>query len=120
MLVTAGVLIACGGLYDLFAPKLPPNLVLICFGNRHAEKLARELLRALGGALFAIGATVAVLVGMCGQPTSRSVLIIILILVLPAEGANALGMHRVGSSYQIPLGFIALTMIGVFLSWPAH
>jgi hypothetical protein len=45
-------------------------------------------------------------------------LIIVLILVLPAEGVNALGMYRVGSPYQIPLGFLALTIIGVLLCWP--
>ncbi len=118
ILELAGVLIAGGGLYDLFTPMLPPNLASTCSGNPRAERLVRELLRALGGALFAIGATVAVLVGLCGHPTSHTVLIIVLILVLPAEGANAFGMYRVASPYQIPLGFVALTIIGEFLCWP--
>jgi uncharacterized membrane protein len=118
ILETAGVMIAGGGLYDLLTPKLPPNLASICSGNARAEKLVRELLRALGGALLAIGVTVAVLIGFCGHPISHFILIVTLILVLPAEGVNALGMYRVRSPYQIPLGFVALTIIGVLLSWP--
>jgi hypothetical protein len=33
------VLIACGGLYDLFTPQLPENLRSICAGNAAAERL---------------------------------------------------------------------------------
>ena len=118
ILETAGVLIAGGGLYDLLTPKLPPNLASICSGHARAEKLVRELLRALGGALLAIGAALSALIGFWGRPPSHTVLIIAIILVLPSEGVNAVGMYRVGSSYQIPLGFVALTIIGVLLSWP--
>jgi uncharacterized membrane protein len=118
ILETAGVLIAGGGLYDLLTPKLPSNLASICSGNARVEKLMRELLRALGGALLAIGGTLSALIGFCGRPPSHAVLIIALILVLPSEGVNAVEMYRVGSPYQIPLGFVALTIIGVLLSWP--
>ena len=48
---------------------------------------------------------------------SHTVLTIVLMLVVPAEGANAFGMYRVGSPYQVPLSFVVLTTIGVILSW---
>lgn len=112
------MLIAAGGLYDLLVPKLPPNLALICAGNPASEKLVRELLRALGGALVAIGITVTVLVVLCGYPLSHLELTLVLTLVVPAEGVNALSMYRVGSPYQIPLAFAALALAGVILSWP--
>jgi len=118
ILETAGVFIAVGGLYDLLMPHLPPNLTAICAGNVLVERLVRELLRALGGALVAVGTTTSVLVAMCGRPLSHFVLILTLVLVLPAEGVNALGMYRVKSPYQIPLAFVALALIGVLLSWP--
>ena len=111
------MLIACGGLYDLFTPHLSPNLLSICAGNAAAERLVRELLRALGGALVAIGVTVTLLVSLCGHPVSHFILIVTLILVLPAEGVNALSMYRVRSPYQVPLAFAVLTLIGVLLSW---
>lgn len=68
--------------------------------------------------MVAIGATTTILIAMCGRPVSHFVLIVALILVLPAEGMNALGMYRVGSPYQVPLAFAALALIGVFLCWP--
>lgn len=118
ILETAGALIACGGLYDLFTPQLPPNLLSICAGNAAAARLVRELLRALGGSLIAIGVTVTTLVSLCGRPLPHFILIVILILVVPAEGLNALSMYRVRSPYQFPLAFALLTLIGVSLSWP--
>jgi len=117
LITLSGVLIAFGGLYDLLTPRLPLNLALTCAGNKHTERLVRELLRALGGALLAIGITVALLPSICGYPISHTVLTIVLILVVPAEGANAFGMYRVGSPYQVPLSFVVLTTIGVILSW---
>jgi hypothetical protein len=119
LLITSGALIAMGGLYDLLTPKLPLHLSLICAGNIGAEKLVRELLRALGGSLLAIGLLVAILAAMCGYPLSHTVLIFTLVLVLPAEGANAFGMRRVGSPYLIPLAFAALAVAGVIFSWSA-
>jgi hypothetical protein len=59
MLYCAAALIAIGGLYDVFVPRLPSNLVAMCGGDERACKLVRELLRALGGSLVAVGATVA-------------------------------------------------------------
>jgi hypothetical protein len=44
-------------------------------------------------------------------------LVLILILVLPAEGINAFCMYRVGSPFYIPLTFVLLTVAGVGLAW---
>ena len=119
MLNCAAALISLGGLYDILAPKLPSNLVALCDGDEQACKLARELLRALGGSLFAVGASVALLVnGAVLQNQSRA-LILILLLVVPAEGINAFCMYRVRSPFLIPLAFTLLTVLGVLVAW-AH
>ncbi len=39
-----------------------------------------------------------------------------LLLVLPSEGLNAVGMRRVSSPYYIPIGFILLTVVGVTMA----
>ena len=56
ILELAGGLIIAGGIFDLFTPHLPSNLAAICGDNDAVKKLTRELLRALGGSLVAIGA----------------------------------------------------------------
>jgi hypothetical protein len=118
VLETAAALIALGGLYDLFTPRLPPNLVAICGDNEHASRLVRQLLRALGGSLVAIGLTVAVLVAGFGTPAQPQTLLLVLLLVIPSEGINAFCMYRVGSPYYFPLAFVLLTVLGVVLGWP--
>jgi hypothetical protein len=117
-LETAAALITIGGLYDLFTPRMPPNLVAICGDNEHASRLVRQLLRALGGSLVAIGLTVAVLVAGFGAPARPQTLLLVLLLVVPSEGINAFCMYRVGSPYYFPLAFALLTMLGVVLGWP--
>ncbi len=118
LLEAAATLITLGGLYDLLTPRLPPNLVAQCRGDAQSIRLARELLRALGGALTAIGIAVAIL-GMAAHPhLTRQSALLILALVLPAEGINSLCMYRVGSPFYIPLAFALLTLAGVLLSWP--
>ena len=115
MLYCAAALIALGGLYDVFVPRLPSNLVAMCGGDERACKLVRELLRALGGSLVAVGATVALLVSRLGVQCRPRTLIL---LVLPSEGINSLGMYRVGSPFLVPLAFTLLTLLGVLLAWP--
>jgi hypothetical protein len=97
---------------------LPSNLAAICGNNEDARKLARELLRALGGALVAIGLTVALLVANSGAPPRPRMLLLVLLLVLPSEGVNAFCMRRVGSPFYFPLAFAMLTLVGVVLAWP--
>jgi hypothetical protein len=118
VLEIAATLITLGGLYDLFAPRLPANLVPMCNGNPQACKLVRELLRALGGALVSIGLAAAVLISGFDLKDRRRTLILILVLVLPSEGINSVCMHRVGSPFLIPMAFAALTLVGVILAWP--
>ena len=117
LLETAATLIAAGGVFDLLVPRLPPNLSALCGENEPARKLARELLRALGGALVAVGIAMFTLVATSGAHVQAGTLVLILILVLPAEGINAFCMYRVGSPFYIPLTFVLLTVAGVGLAW---
>ena len=119
VLNSAAALIVLGGLYDLLTPKLPPNLAAICGDNDRARKLVRELLRALGGSLIAVGATIAALVNTSTPETTHRNLFLILLLVVPSEGINSLSMRKVGSPFYVPLAFLLLTILGVFLAWPA-
>jgi hypothetical protein len=118
ILEVSAALIALGGLYDLFVPRLPLNLALICGGNLPAARLTRELLRALGGALLAVGITVFILVETAGPTVRPLTLILVLVLVLPAEGVNVFAMRRIGSPFYVPLSFILLALLGVILAWP--
>jgi hypothetical protein len=119
VLISTAALITVGGLYDLLTPKLPPNLAAICGDNARAQKLVRELLRALGGSLVAVGATVAALVLISTPETLHRTLSLILLLVIPAEGINSYCMRKVGSPFYVPLAFLLLTIIGVVLGWQA-
>lgn len=116
VLEITGVLIALGGLYDLFTPTLPAHLAAICGAHDRSSALVREMLGALGGCLIAIGFTVSILASGLTAQNASEILALILILVLPSEGFNALGMHRVGAPYYIPLLLIALTLYGVLLT----
>jgi hypothetical protein len=108
ILESAAGLITAGGLYDVFTPRLPSNLVKICGTTESARRLVRELLRALGGSLVAIGAATGYLVIVSGPKPGPSVLAIVLLLVLPAELINAFSMFRVGSPFYFPLALPCL------------
>ena len=118
VLYSAAALITLGGLYDVFVPRLPANLLAMSGGDERAGKLVRELLRALGGSLVAVGATVALLVSRLGPLDRPRTLVLILLLVLPSEGINSFSMYRVGSPFLVPLAFTLLTLLGVLLAWP--
>ena len=115
VLETAAALVTLGGLYDFFTPRLPANLATQCAGHQQAQRLVRELLRALGGSLVAIGLAVAILVATTSD--AKPVLAVVLVLVLPSEAVNSFCMRRVGSPFQVPLAFAALTLLGVLLCW---
>jgi hypothetical protein len=119
VLMISGALIAFGGLYDLLTPRLPLNLLAICGVNHSAQALVRELLRALGGALTAIGFSVCLITLFAGSALTSLQLTLILVLVLPAEGVNAFCMYRVGSPWKVPAAFASLTLLGVILAWLA-
>lgn len=108
--------ITLGGLYDVFTPRLPANLLKPCGDSADARTLVRALLRALGGCLVAIGVAVLVLANGPLARGERWALGMILLLVVPSEGLNALGMWRVKSPYYVPIGFILLTVAGVVLA----
>ena len=114
---SAAALITFGGLYDVFTPQLPPNLVEMCSGDKRVLKLVRELLRALGGCLVAVGLTVAILVNSSSFRDERLTRGLVLLLVLPSEGINALSVDRVGSPFSAPFAFITLTIVGVLLAY---
>jgi hypothetical protein len=113
----AGSLISLGGLYDVLVPRLPGNLTAMCGGDARSSKLVRELLRALGGALVGIGVAVMILASGFDRESRERTTVLILILVLPSEGINTLGMLRVGSPYYVPLALIVLTLAGLAVSW---
>src|ERR1700744_6388027 len=110
VLNSAAALIVLGGLYDLLTPNLPPNLAATCGDNNRAKRLVRELLRALGGSLVAVGATIAALVNPSTPQTLHRTLLLVLLLVIPAEGVNSISMRKVGSPFYIPLAFLLLTV----------
>jgi hypothetical protein len=89
----------------------------MCGGDARSSKLARELLRALGGPLVGIGVAVVVLASGFDRASRERTTMLILILVLPSEGMNTLGMFRVGSPYYVPLALIVLTLVGLAISW---
>ena len=76
----------------------------------------RELLRALGGCLVAIGAAVVGIASSIDLRRNRLAIALMLALVLPSEGMNAFSMRRVGSPYLIPVCFILLTVTGATLA----
>ncbi len=120
MLEVVAALIIAGGLYDLLVPHLPANLEVMCGDSKMSRRLARELLRALGGCLVAIGVTAEMLVVTAGPSIPVLTLTLVLLLVLPAELINAMCMYRVGSPFYIPLAFALLAAIGAILAWPHH
>ena len=115
-MTVAAACIVLGGLYDVFTPQLPPNLARRCVGNEDGRVVIRELLRALGACLVAIGAAVGVLAITMPRQHNAQTITLILTLVLPAEGMNAIGMRRVGSPWVVPLFFILLTISGAALA----
>jgi hypothetical protein len=73
------------------------------------------LLRSLGGCLVAVGPGVAALVNCPGLRDQPFTPWLVLQLVLPSEGINAIGMYRVGSPFLVPVAFIAIPVVGVLL-----
>jgi hypothetical protein len=60
--------------------------------------------------------TTAAVVNLNNGNDPRSRLVLVLLLVVPSEGINAISMCRVGSPFYAPLGFIALVLLGVLLA----
>ncbi|MBV9038983.1 MAG: hypothetical protein JO182_31145 [Acidobacteriaceae bacterium] len=121
VLTITAVCIALGGLYDVFVPQVPRHLVSGSDKSERTRKEVRELLRALGGCLVAIGLSLGILVSTTGRECNSTLMWLVLTLVLPAEGTNAFCMWRVGAPFFIPLLFVVLALIGAGLAlWPNH
>ena len=116
VLTIAGACILLGGLYDLFTPRLPANLANRCSDNEGAAMVMRELLRALGACLVAIGAALGIVITSMDLRHDYHAIALILTLVLPSEGLNVFCMRRAGSPYMIPALFILLTLAGAVLA----
>lgn len=85
----------------------------MCGENAGNSQTGSRLLRALSGALMAIAAAVFVIAATAGTRVQP----VILLLVLPADGINAICMYRVGSPFYIPFVFVLFTLAGVGLAW---
>ena len=67
----------------------------------------------------ALASRVAALVNASTPETIHRNLLLILLLVIPAEGINSVSMRKVGSPFFVPLAFLLLTVLGIALAWPA-
>ena len=121
LLNVAAALIVVGGLYDIFTPTMPAHeLEFIrragADPSSGAVVLSRELLRALGGALTAIGLATLVLVNVPFRRGERWAGWTIATVVVVAEGVNAVGMARVGGPFWAPIAFIGLVLAGLVIA----
>ena len=121
LLNTSAVLVIIGGGYDAFVPSLPAHVVEFIgvsadAGSSGAVVMARELLRALGGALMAAGLCAVILINSAfrrGEPWAGWA---IGLLLIGSEALNAVGMARVGAPFWAPLAFMSLAAAGLGLA----
>src|SRR3954469_20022872 len=112
----AAALVALGGCFDMLLPAIPANLVHylgIGAASPRISSLLLGLLRALGGCLLGVGVTALIIINgplRRGEHWARWTLVLLIGL---SEGINASQMWRFGSPWYFPLGFIALTVIGL-------
>ena len=120
LLNCAATAVLMGSCYDMFMPGVPVNLVDYLGTTKvemspHLTSLLLGFLRALGGCLFAIGATAFVIVNGPLKRGERWASWTVLVLIGLSEGINATQMWRFGSLYYWPLTFVALTVVGVLV-----
>jgi len=116
ILNSAAALVVLGGCFDMLLPAIPANLLhYLGIGNASPQlsSLLLGLLRALGGCLLTIGVTALVIINGPLKRGERWARWTLLLLIGLSEGINASQMWRFGSPYYFPLGFIALTVIGL-------
>jgi hypothetical protein len=114
----AAGLVILGGCFDMFIPSVPANLreylrVSVADLSPQLSSLLLGLLRALGGCLLAIGITAVLIINGPLKRGERWASWAVLLLIGLSEGINASQMWRFGSPYYAPLGFVALTIVGV-------
>jgi hypothetical protein len=116
----AAALVILGGCFDMLIPSVPSNLrdylgVSEANLSPQLSSLLLGLLRALGGCLLAIGITAVLIINGPLRRGERWASWTLLLLVGVSEGINASQMWRFGSPYYAPLGFVALTILGVVI-----
>jgi hypothetical protein len=82
--------------------------------------LILHLIHALGGGLIGIGVASFGLVHFAVRRGEKWAAWTMLAAVTASEGANAVGMHAVGSFWYVSVTYIALTAIGVALFILGH
>lgn len=90
-----------------------PILLLSLWAAKRRARLSANY--CVHSCLIAIGASVGILASSIAREHNLHAITLILVLVLPSEGMNAVGMRRVGSPYVVPLFFILLTVAGAAL-----
>jgi hypothetical protein len=121
----AAALVMLGGCFDMLIPAVPANLLDYVKVARvdlspQLSLLLLGLLRALGGCLLAIGITGLLIINGPLQRGERWASWAILTLIGLAEGINASQMWRFGSPYYFPLAFVAMTSVGVMITFPVR
>ncbi len=121
LLNSSAALIILGGLYDIFTPAVPSHELEFAqrggLPGQGALALSRELLRALGGALLAVGLAVAALINVPFRKGEGWAAWTIGCVVCVAEGINTVGMARVGGPFWAPLAFILLALVGLLTAY---
>jgi hypothetical protein len=118
MLNLAAGLVMLGGCVDMLLPSVPVNLLAYLKISRadltpEIAALLLGLFRALGGSLFAIGLASLVIINGPLLRGERGAALALLILIGISEAINASQMWRFGSPFYFPLGFVAITLIGL-------
>jgi hypothetical protein len=116
----AAALVMLGGCFDMLLPAVPSNLLGYLEGAKgdlspRLSSLLLGLLRALGGCLLAIGITAFLIINGPLKRGERWSSWALLVMIGLSEGINASQMWRFGSPYYFPLGFVALTIVGVIV-----
>ena len=120
VLNVAAALVIVGASYDLFVPTVPPNHLRYvgdlspASGSRFAE-IDLAMLRSIGGCLLAIGIACLLLVNGPVRRGSQLALIVVVLLIVVAEGNNAYRMYPIASPWYGPLGFAILGVVGAVL-----
>ena len=123
VLNVGAVLLTLGGLYDLLTVSIPElwSGVLGQSATNLPPQVARlllALLRALGGALVAIGLGTLVLINGPFRRGDRWAAVAIVLLVVVAEANNAIQMWTTGATYYwVTLVYVVLVLAGVALAY---
>lgn len=113
-------IVILGGCFDMLMPGVPSNLfdylkVTRADASPQLLSLLLGLLRALGGALVAVGITALFIINGPLKRGETWACWALVILIGLSEGINASQMWRFGSPYYFPLAFVALTVFGVII-----